>query len=448
MRVHFIGIGGSGMGPLSGLAHEDGWDVQGSDPKGGPAYARVFTKPDAAHLAGVHAVVYSSAIPQSHPELAAARARAAVDGEFRVYHRMEFLKALTSSHETRIGIAGTHGKTSSTSLAGWVLLDLGLDPLIFAGGRPLYLPGGMRAGKGPAVIETDESDGSFLQSGANARLVLNVDRDHLDYYGSQEALEDAFGRFATEVPISVVNGDDPALKDRGISFTTQGNPSSMYQGVFEGELDELTVFRRADSGSLLRLGTIALLLPGRHFAVNALGVFALLDRMMQSGMIPPFSADRIFDAMRRFPGVERRLEKIAEILGAPVYDDYGHHPSEIEAVLRAVRLRHKDKRIAVIFQPHRYTRTRDLAEDFARSLALADECMILPLYSAGETPIPGIDSALIAKHMQGKGSLASAEDVEARLRSPGASDCVWIFQGAGDVSAIGRRICASIQKQS
>lgn len=446
MRVHFIGIGGSGMGPLSGLAHEDGWDVQGSDPKGGPSYARVFTDPDPAHLAGVHAVVYSSAIPESHAELKAARARSAEDADFRVYHRMEFLKALTSSHETRIGIAGTHGKTSSTSLAGWVLLDLGLDPLIFAGGRPLYLPGGMRAGKGPAVIETDESDGSFLQSGANARLILNVDRDHLDYYGSEEALQDAFARFAKEVPLSVVNGDDPALKDCGVSFTTRGNPASMYHGFFEGETDELSVFRRADSGSLMRLGTIALILPGRHFAVNALGVFALLDRMMQSGMIPPFSAERVFDAMRRFPGVERRLEKIGEIGGNPVYDDYGHHPSEIEAVLKALRLRHKDRLIGIVFQPHRYTRTRDLAEDFARVLQQADQCLILPLYSSGEAPIPGIDSSLIEKHMQGKGRLVQVSEVESLLRRP--APVVWIFQGAGDVSAIGRRICSSASMPS
>jgi UDP-N-acetylmuramate--alanine ligase len=439
MKVHFIGIGGSGMRPLSGLASEDGWDVQGSDPKGGPGYAVVFKEPDAANVQGVDAVVYSSAIPESHPELRAARARASEDSGFRVYHRMEFLKALASKHDARVGIAGTHGKTSSTSLAGWIFLDLGLDPMIFAGGRPLYLQEGMRSGKGPAVFETDESDGSFLQSGANARLVLNVDRDHLDYYGSKEALQDAFQRFAREVPVSVVNGDDPALEGCGISFTVTGKPTAIYHGVFETEGDELAVFRRSDSGSLLRLGTIALALPGRHFAVNALGVFSLIDRMMHAGMIPAFSAERIFEAMRRFPGVERRLEKIAELGGQPVYDDYGHHPSEIAAVLRALRLRHKDVPIRIIFQPHRFTRTRDLALDFARVLSEADECWILPVYSSGEAPIAGIDSALIAGQMTGKVRLVTESEVAdaAAHNAP----VVWLFQGAGDVSAIARRIC-------
>lgn len=442
MKVHFIGIGGSGMRPLSGLASEDGWDVQGSDPKGGPGYALVFKEADASHIKNVDAVVYSSAIPESHPELKAARTRAAEDAEFRVYHRMEFLKTLAAKHDARVGIAGTHGKTSSTSLCGWVFLDLGLDPMIFAGGRPLYLEEGMRAGKGPAVFETDESDGSFLQSGANARLVLNVDRDHLDYYGSQEALEDAFQRFAREVPVSVVNGDDPALLGAGVSFTVTGKQSAVYHGSFETDTDELAVFRRSESGSLLRLGSIALTLPGRHFAVNALGVFSLIDRMMQAGMIPAFSAERIFEAMRRFPGVERRLEKIAELGGSPVYDDYGHHPSEIAAVLRALRLRHPGASIRIVFQPHRFTRTRDLAEDFARVLSLADECWILPLYSSGEAEIAGVDSALIAGQMTGKVKLVTEPDLASAVAAPDAASVVWLFQGAGDVSAMARRICA------
>lgn len=435
MKVYFIGMGGSGMLPLAKLAREFGHIVAGSDPRGA-GDLDVFANVDPSRIDGFDSVVYSSAIPPEHPELQYARSR----GEFvKVYHRMDFLTEIMRYSKTRIGIAGTHGKTSTTSLLGWVLLDQALDPTIFAGGKPLYLEEGMRKGNGPAVFETDESDGSFLRSNANFKICLNVDEDHLEHYGTYRHLIDAFRSFASS-GTAVLNGLDSSLANipEAIYFAaleTGQESGADYTGRFVDETDALVVSARGSE-----VGQLSIPLPGRHFASNALGVFALLDTMIQQGLLSGLNRKGILESMSRFPGVERRMERIGTAQGSPVFDDYGHHPSEIAAVIRALRVRYPDKRVKIVFQPHRYTRTRDHASAFAEVLKLADEASILPLYSAGEKPIDGIDSEMIARQTQAR--LIQEADIPGLLDRAGPGD-VLLFQGAGDISSMVRRAIAS-----
>lgn len=438
MKVYFIGIGGSGMLPLAHLASASGHEIQGCDPKAQnqPGFT-VFTDIDPRRIANVDAVVFSSAIPADHPELVAARMRSE-SGSLKIYHRMDFLREILADHPIRIGIAGTHGKTSTTSIAGWVLLQIGMDPTIFAGGRPKYLTQGMRKGKGIAVFETDESDGSFLRSGANIRLALNVDRDHLDHYGDEQTLHDAFRRFAAEGDLAVVNADDEVLRElAGTTYSTSGDGKADYTGKFMGESDRIEVRYRGE-----RLGELSVALPGRHFASNALGLFALFDTLRRRGSLD-FDPQTVLGAFATFPGVERRMELIGTVNGALVYDDYGHHPSEIAAVLRALQIRNPGKRIRIVFQPHRFTRTEEHGPGFARVLSIADECWLLPLYSAGEAPIAGVDSEWLVRLMGGGARMTSGPELPSLLKSAGPNDIV-LFQGAGDVSYMGRNALKAV----
>ncbi len=420
--------------PLALLAREFGHTVSGSDPKGAPGL-EAFRDLDPSRLANQDAVVYSSAIPAEHAELSRARELSSA-GSLRLFHRMDFLTEILSPCRVRIGVAGTHGKTSTTSLLGWVLLEIGADPTIFAGGKPLYLEKGIRKGQGPAVFETDESDGSFLRSRANYRICLNVDRDHLDHYGSFDRLKECFQEFLQQSGSSIVNALDPALKAPGVKTyaalsESEGEVAADYCGRFVGTTDSLEVTVGGKSA-----GRLEMPLPGRHFASNALAVFGLVHLLMERGEIAPLPPSEILRAIASFPGVERRMQQVGKVNGCPVFDDYGHHPSEIAAVIRALRVRFPGSRVRIVFQPHRYTRTREHAGAFADVLRLADEAFVLPLYSAGEKAIQGVDSSLIAG--PAGASLVDANGIAGILDSAREGD-VLLFQGAGDISAMIRR---------
>lgn len=445
-RVHFIGVGGSGMMPLAILASRKGWQVTGTDRKidsrkkaffenlGIP----VYTEPDPDNLPAKGTVVYSTAIKPDHPERKAASDRKD-DQDFQILHRMEFLNLLFEEIPVRIGVAGTHGKTSTSSMMGWTLLELGLDPDILVGGKPLYLEDGIRVGGGQvAVFETDESDGSFLKSNATHRLILNVDADHLDHYGSLESLKEAFERFASHGSV-VVNGDDPTLnriaeKRQLIRFGT--GPSLESTGEFKVESDTLTL-----SGE----GEISLSLPGRHFAHNALGAITLIEEALKKGDLinggeKPITRGEIARAISSFPGVERRLELLGVRNGVHIFDDYAHHPTEIRAVIGALlgRLPENGK-LRVVFQPHRYTRTREHYRSFARELALAHSLFLFPLYTAGESPLEGVSSRLIYDSIENREdvTLMESPDPVAALNGMEPGDFV-VFMGAGDISALAR----------
>lgn len=479
------------MLPLARLALARGYRVMGSDAKLDPTSIQkmkeegleAFGPPDANRILQIKGgtVVYSTAISEEHPERKAASDRASA-GAIRLLHRMDFLNELVQHCSLRLGMAGTHGKTSSTALAGWMLMELQKDPLIIAGGRPLYLERSIRNGPDIAVFETDESDGSFLRSNATHRLILNVDEDHLNHYGSFGELQKAFRRFADQ-GICVVNYGDPSLaplavspaevasdlsfsvsegesseKDSGAGSAVADLPQhsaisgyqicasrqqcddspALFAGYFPEQNDTLHFRIRSISGSYPSdsgpsdspgnpglapaVGSLAQIpaagsasssdaasntsenvsvyysfrmkVPGVHFASNALGVLTLIYLAF-----PGIDMEQCIMALEGFPGTERRLELLGQYRGFPVYDDYGHHPSEIRAVLLALKQRFPGSPIVVVFQPHRYTRTAELASAFADSLSQADRVFLLPLYSAGEKPMEGVDSSLIAQHM-------------------------------------------------
>ncbi len=450
-KVFFIGIGGSGMMPLAKLARQIGMNVFGSD-----SGLDEIRKSELRNLGIlVHdshgaenitegIVVYSSAIRPDHVELSAAK-NLEKTGRAQVLHRMDFLNAIVDACSVQFAVSGTHGKTTTSSMIGWALLELGADPTIIAGGKPAYLPDGARLGGGKiAVYETDESDGSFLKSHAQIRLCLNVDSDHLEHYGSFENLCESFSRFMREGEISFVYENDPALAKAAKEFNLKsyatletpfrhsGEISAEYVGKFPGDSDTMEITHPGGSA------TLTLLMPGKHFARNALGAFACIDTAVREGVLESlknYSPQRLVEILSRFPGVERRIEKITEIRGCPVYDDYGHHPTEIAAVLNALRGRmEKGRSLIAVFQPHRYTRTRALFREFARALDLADRIYLLPLYSAGENPITGADSLSILNELDAKKACL----IENGKFSPIIDNLVGgdnvVFLGAGDIS--------------
>ncbi len=423
-RAFLIGVGGSGMEPLARFAVRAGYTVHGSDPGITPEKLRklegegvvVHRQHDAAHLqAGYDLVVYSSAIATDHVEREAAR-RLADERKLRLLHRMDFLNLCFADCPEALCVAGTHGKTSSSSMVGWVLRGLDLAPHILVGGRPLYLPGGVEYGAGrTGVYETDESDGSFLKARARLRLILNVDHDHLEHYGNFANLSRSFGEFAAGGALTVYNAGDAhlagavraaGLTSRDTIFTyaaadaREVAPERHYAGEFLGESDRLRVITPGDSRAA---GELELRMPGRHFAGNALGVFALIDASVRRGFLscPDYRPERSIELLNAFPGVERRMELLGQFQGARYYDDYGHHPTEIRAVLAAFRRRLEEPgKLLAVFQPHRYSRTAEHYAAFARALSGADRLFLLPLYSAGEQPRPGVGSELIAEELE------------------------------------------------
>ena len=439
------------MKPLALTAARQGYKVIGSDQNWLhqskeliAAGVEGWVRPMPELAASADCYVFSSAIRFDHPERLAA-------GEAAVptFHRMELLNLLVGSAKVRFAVAGTHGKTSSTSMAGWVLLEAGLDPTILAGGHPLYLPEGCRNGRGEvAVFETDESDGSFLKTETAYRLILNIDRDHLNHYGSFEKLGEAFRQFAAEKTVynlndaklrSLFNGIPSLIGFGEVDASFQG---PAYVGRFQG--DSLSVkWQGAERSPAIKNSQpqwIHLKTPGRHFAMNALGVIAMIHTAIQNEPIlqrrfdpaDPKTISELVAIINEFPGVERRLQKIGTLNGIDVYDDYGHHPTEIRAVITALKERGVTP-LSVVFQPHRYTRTRELAAEFADVLALADQVYLLPIYSAGEPAIEGVSSDCIARRM--KADVIDPINLDQVFeRRPAAV----LFQGAGSVSAIGR----------
>lgn len=463
------------MKPLALVAAARGYSVSGTDAGYGNdsslAAAGIAVQRDMNRVAASSADLYafSSAIDVAHDERLAATAACGSTGRPVILHRMDLLNRLVADAPLHFALAGTHGKTSSTSMAGWLLLQAGFDPTIIAGGRPLYLPDGCRSGGDTAVYETDESDGSFLTARGRHRLILNVDRDHLNHYGDFASLCDAFGRFAREGR-PVLFAADPVLahfaadawfaEAGGALFGPATERSAGPNGRAEKWAELPYYGARFDEGDALSFalyqsdtvrfektsGRLRLRLPGRHFAMNALGVMALVHSAIRDESIlarrldpdDPRTLAMFVEIMNEFPGVERRLERIGMVGTTPVYDDYGHHPTEIRAVLDALS-RRGERPLCVVFQPHRFTRTRELAAEFAESLGSADRVYLLPLYSAGEHPIDGISSASIGERMNGRAlPLDPGEFGRVFEDSWGAV----LFLGAGSISRMARTFLA------
>ncbi len=396
--VHFVGIGGIGMSGIAEVLANLGHTVQGSDQAESANVKRLRDKGvkiaighNAENLAGAQVVVVSSAIKQDNPELVAARAR-----RLPVVRRAEMLAELMRL-KSCVAIAGTHGKTTTTSLVASLLDAGGLDPTVINGGIINAYGTNARLGAGDwMVVEADESDGTFLKLPADIAIVTNVDPEHLDHFKTFDAVQDAFRAFVENIPFygfAVMCTDHPVvqtlvgkLEDRRI-LTYGVNPQADVRLTdidhHNGASRFAVVFRDREGRTAHEIADLALPMPGRHNALNATAAIAVAHQL-------GIRDDVIRTALSKFGGVKRRFTRVGEWNGAVIIDDYGHHPVEIAAVLRAARESAKGKVIAVM-QPHRYTRLHDLFEQFCTCFNDADTVIIAPVYPAGEAPIAGAD---------------------------------------------------------
>ena len=455
-HVHFVGAAGIGMCGLAELLHNQGYRVTGSDLREGPTVERlrslgipVSLGHDAANLGDVDVVVYSSAVRPSNPELREAETR-----KIPVIPRAEMLAEVMRLKEG-IAVAGSHGKTTTTSLVAHVLSAAGLDPTAVVGGRvltPDAAPSTTRLGAGELLVaEADESDGSFLRLAPVIAVITNIDPEHLDHYGSYEALEDAFVAFANRVPfwgLSVLCLDHPGVQAilprmarRTVSYGF-ASQADLVASDLRPDAEGGVRFRVARRGE--RLGEARIRLPGRHNVLNALATVAVALELDV-----PFPA--IASALESFLGIERRFETKGRLHGIRVVDDYGHHPAEIRATLASARESHRG-RIVVAFQPHRFTRTRDLWDDFTAAFNDADVLIVTDIYAAGEDKIPGIEASPLVDAIRAHGHrdatfVADLEAVVERLAAIARPGDLVVTLGAGSISTVGAKLLAALAER-
>jgi UDP-N-acetylmuramate--alanine ligase len=441
-HIHFVGIGGSGMSGIAEVLLNLSFTVSGSDLARSPVTerlvalgARVSLGHVAAHIAGADVVVVSSAVSADNPEVIEARHR-----KIPVIPRAEMLGELMRM-KYGVAIAGSHGKTSTTSMVAQVLSGAGLDPTIVIGGRLNILGSGAKLGSGDLMVaEADESDGSFLGLAPTIAVVTNIDAEHLSHYGSMEALVDAFAGFLNKVPfygLGIVCLDDPQIQ--GIiprltrTILTYGMASQADLVATNIELKAFdTRFEVTAKGRWL--GDVRLKVPGRHSVHNALAAIGV-------GLEFDLKFSDIAHHLSQFSGADRRFQLKGEAGGVMVVDDYGHHPTEIRATLSAARDGWK-RRTVVVFQPHRFSRVAALMEEFSRSFYQADVLIVTEIYRAGEAPMPGVTGAALAEAVTRHGhkhTLYAADLMEAgRLaRAAVQPGDMLITLGAGDVWKVG-----------
>jgi len=451
-RIHFVGIGGSGMSGIAEVLITQGYAVTGSDMKEGEAVRRlrklggtIFIGHDPSQIEGAHVVVKSTAVPMTNPEISAAEA-----AQIPVIPRAEMLAELMRM-KYGLAVAGTHGKTTTTSMLATCLHSAGLDPTIVIGGRLDSMGSSARLGAGEFLVaEADESDGSFMLLDPTVAVITNIDPEHLEHWGSMDNLVDGFCAFANKVPFfgfatlcldhPVVQSLLPRIRRRTVTYGFNAQADVRGENlVLEGISASVDVRWRDQL-----MGTVCLNMPGRHNVSNALAAIAV-------GLELDIPFDRLAQALDGFSGVERRFSVRGEVSigdGAPVtiIDDYGHHPTEIRATLEAAANAWTGHRIIAVFQPHRYTRVRDLFDDFVRCFNHATEVIVCPVYRAGEAPIEGIDHHSLGSGMIEHGhrgvrvveNLDEATAVLAEGRTPGD---IVITLGAGDVN----RVCTDLE---
>jgi UDP-N-acetylmuramate--alanine ligase len=452
-HVHFIGVGGIGMSGLAEILRTLEFDVSGSDLREGENtrnLQRLGVRIDVGHRAqnvhGADVVVYTSAVSAENPELLEARQLG-----IPAIPRAEMLAELMRV-KYGIAIAGSHGKTTTTSLVATILRASGFDPTVVVGGRMAALGSNARLGAGDLLVaEADESDGSFLRLTPTIAVVTNIDPEHLDFYKTHENIKDAFIQFLEKVPfygLSVLCLDHPHVQDllprvqrRHVTYGLSSQASYSARNIkFRGLSTSFVAYRRGEP-----LGEFTVRMPGQHNVLNTLAAIAVADELE----VP---LDVMKEALQTFHGVARRFSIVDEAEGVTLVDDYGHHPAEIEATLSAARNAY-DKRILVAFQPHRYTRTESLWDDFTRSFNKADVVLVCDIYAAGEKPIPGINSERLAKAIaeHGHGAVRYVRDRAelaadlARMARPGD---VVIALGAGDVNKVLAPVGADIRARA
>ncbi|MDR3112030.1 MAG: UDP-N-acetylmuramate--L-alanine ligase [Elusimicrobiota bacterium] len=433
-RIHFVGIGGSGMSGIAEVLINLDHCVSGSDIKRSEITnhlknigAKIHIGHNSANVKFADVVVTSSAIKKDNPEVVAALSK-----KIPVIERVEMLAELARL-KYAVTVAGTHGKTTTTSLVSLVLDDGGFDPTIVIGGKLKNLKTSARLGKGDFIVaEADESDGSFLKLSPVIAVVTNIDDDHLDYYGNTENLKNAFIKHINSIPFygaAVVCSDDVGIKSifakinrKLISYGLCGNPDIKAINIKTKQPDisfDVTYLNK-------KLGKVFIKVPGKHNILNALAAIAV-------GLVLKIPFELISKAIEKFDGVGRRLEVKGSKNGVIVIDDYGHHPTEIAAVLKAIKNFWKSKNITVLFQPHRFSRTQQLCESFGKCFKEANSVYVLDIYGAGEKAIKGINAELIIKALKKNNCNAFKFDsLKSIKKSLGANDIVLTL-GAGDV---------------
>lgn len=450
-RIHFVGIGGAGMSGIAEVLLNQGYDVAGSDAKASKSTERlqsfgaeIFIGHDAAHIEKADVIVVSTAIDSSNPEI-----KAAQDSRLPIVRRAEMLAELMR-YRHGIAIAGTHGKTTTTSLIASILGEGGFDPTYVIGG--LLNSAGTNAKLGSSryfVAEADESDASFLHLQPMASVVTNIDADHMDTYGGDfEVLKRTFIEFLHNLPfygLAVVCGDDPVIREL---LPRIARPTLTYGFQEDNDIRATDVHQEGlqTHFSVHRLGRktlrVTLNLPGLHNVLNSLAAIAIAtDEGVEDAAI--------VTALGHFQGVGRRFQRFGEFaIGSgssagtvQLVDDYGHHPREVAATIAAARQAFPDRRLVMVFQPHRYTRTRDCFDDFVQVLSTVDHLLLLDVYSAGEKPIAGADARSLARSIRNRGVIdpifvEHADELAQLLPAQLHANDMVLTQGAGTVGTI------------
>jgi UDP-N-acetylmuramate--alanine ligase len=450
-HIHFVGIGGIGMSGIAELLLNLGYGVSGSDLKQSDITRRlqslggkIYQGHNGAWVGNADVVVISSAVKENNPEVLAAR-----EAFIPVIPRAEMLAELMRLKKYGIAVAGSHGKTSTTSLVGWLLAEAGFDPTVVIGGKVNSLGTNAKLGEGEFLVaEADESDGSFLQLSPVIEVVTNIDLEHLDYYQNIDEIKEVFLQFINKIPFygaAVLCLDDdnvasllPRIKKRVITYglATQADIRAR-QLQAEGLATSFEVCR----GSAV-LGEIMINSPGRHNVLNSLAAVAV-------GLELEIPFAKITAALATFTGVQRRLQIKGEARGITVIDDYGHHPTEIKATLAAIRSAWPSRRLLVMFQPHRYTRTRGLFKEFCTAFHDADILILTEIYPASENPIEGVTAENlmigIKEHGQRQVYLAAGVDDLAGMVQPMLEDGdIVLTLGAGDILRAGEQLLSAL----
>ena len=437
--IHFVGIGGIGMSGLAEILAVSGVSVSGCDLKSSSATdlltrrgIEVVFGHDPSHVHGQDMIVVTSAVRGENPEIDAARLAG-----IRIVKRSELLGAIVNDKRS-VGVAGTHGKTTTSAMVSVVLEEAGLDPTVLVGGMVRNLQTNAKRGGGDyLVVEADEYDRTFHQLHPEVAVVTNMEADHLEYYGSFEAIQEAFRIYLDGVkPGGVVIGcaDDEFVRN----VLAQVRVPVVRYGLSADATDLRAVnVQFSESGTSFEVpgvGFFKLFQPGEHNVRNALAAIGV-------GLHFGLNAEVIAAGLAKFLGVDRRFQILGDYLGAIVVDDYAHHPTEIRATLEAARKRYPERRIVALFQPHLFSRTRDFAREFGEAMRVADVAIVTPIYAAREKPIEGVSARLISDAVRGvefldRSNSQVVNDIRRRLRP----DDVFITMGAGDVHEIAEQL--------
>lgn len=453
-NIHFIGIGGAGMSALAYVLIKRGYDVSGSDLNAGHMSAHlaeegamVFMGHDACQVDGADGVVISTAIHANNPELVAAQKKG-----IPVLHRSDVLAALLNDADG-VAVAGAHGKTTTSAMISCIAVESGVDPTVVIGGEVASLGGNALNGKGPHVIaEADESDGSFLKFYPRLAVVTNIEDDHLDHYGTEENIYQAFKQFLGNIKEggkAILCVDNPKVRrlaqetektvltygmiGEGANYTARNITYDVHGTTYELYYHDKFVTE------------VHLVVPGRHNVLNSMGAFAAAREM-------GIEVEKILASLKKFGGAKRRFETKGKVDGVWVVDDYAHHPTEIGVTIKAA-LQTKPERLLCVFQPHRYTRTKLLFDEFCECFRGCDELVIVDVYSAGEDPIAGTNSAKLVEGIKAATGqrvlyIPRLSKAEEYLQEQAQTGDLIMTIGAGDVFKIGEELVRELERNA